>query len=562
MMYLMALLVLLYCKITQGVLEWTVVGKVTDYGQNVTLFCNVSHCCPDDAGWDRWTPVQQTLFIDVKSGGGENKYDGKVLRDGYTLIIQNLTKDDLNVSYSCLYGVTLGERKFLQKEDVFSYPSYKQYNVPIGSSSQAAGKITGITIGVVFVVGTVVGFLIFYKTRTKALKDKMTRPDQECGTNSNMSNDEQDVQDDNQWLLSKTLIKGEIDSHKIHSSDLKSSVSIDGRPEVMGSNPVLLKRQLFPAWPTENTYSLSYMQENTKTQLMENVQMDRMIYDTDPKQQCRVLCILNEKSKDKIVYYSQSYMDDEYTILKMMGEKLGWHLMIHRNKSSSEINTILDEETKYDYKSVRVLFVIIVSSGDQSGIYGTIGEKIQYDEITTKFQKVPCLMDKPKIFILDYYDIEIDTHYQKQVLQDQYDMMDGAGVPNQNVDIKMGKVPTEGLQYEVCTTDEHHPNRTNEGRKILVTNSYYKTVSNQHLDTYKCIAQTLGRCDKIVKGSWVIGALLSVICEAGHYMTFTEMMKEVQIMVTEAVVPEGKPEPEIKIEDCLSKDFYLLPPSP
>lgn len=39
---------------------------------------------------------------------------------------------------------------------------------------------TGITIGVVFVVGTVVGFLIFYKTRTKAPKDKKTRPNQEC----------------------------------------------------------------------------------------------------------------------------------------------------------------------------------------------------------------------------------------------------------------------------------------------------------------------------------------------------------------------------------------------
>lgn len=60
---------------------------------------------------------------------------------------------------------------------------------------------------------------------------------------------------------------------------------------------------------------------------------------------------------------------------------------------------------KYDFKSVRALFIIIVSSGDQSGIYDFIGEKIQYDEITTKFEKVPCLMEKPKIFILDYYDI-------------------------------------------------------------------------------------------------------------------------------------------------------------
>ncbi|CAG2185385.1 unnamed protein product [Mytilus edulis] len=113
-------------KTVSGVLEWTVTGKVTDYGQNVTLFCHVPHCCPKDAGWDRWTPVQRTLFIDVKTGRTNKKYDGKAEKDGYTLIIQNLTKDDLNVSYACLYGVTLGQSKFLLEEDVFTDKSDKK----------------------------------------------------------------------------------------------------------------------------------------------------------------------------------------------------------------------------------------------------------------------------------------------------------------------------------------------------------------------------------------------------------------------------------------------------
>ncbi|CAG2197225.1 unnamed protein product [Mytilus edulis] len=107
-----------------GVLVWTVFGKVTEYGQNVTLFCNVSNCCPNYAGWDRWTPVQQTLFIDVKTGQANAKYDGKALQNGYTLVIQNLSKTDLNVSYSCVYGAILGQRKFLLEEDVF-YCKYK-----------------------------------------------------------------------------------------------------------------------------------------------------------------------------------------------------------------------------------------------------------------------------------------------------------------------------------------------------------------------------------------------------------------------------------------------------
>ncbi|CAG2256075.1 unnamed protein product [Mytilus edulis] len=120
MKQLLALLILINCHLIQGVLEWTVAGKVTDYGQNVTLFCHVPNCCPKDAGWDRWTPVQQTLFIDVKTGHNNKKYDGKAEKDGYTLVIQNLTKEDLNVSYSCLYDVTLGPSKFLFEADVFT----------------------------------------------------------------------------------------------------------------------------------------------------------------------------------------------------------------------------------------------------------------------------------------------------------------------------------------------------------------------------------------------------------------------------------------------------------
>lgn len=70
-----------------------------------------------------------------------------------------------------------------------------------------------------------------------------------------------------------------------------------------------------------------------------------------------------------------------------------------------EIITILENETKCEFTSIRALFVIVVSSGDKSGIYGTEGEKIQHDEITTKFEQVAGLREKPKIFILDYFDI-------------------------------------------------------------------------------------------------------------------------------------------------------------
>lgn len=100
-------------------MEWTVLEKATGYGQNVTLFCKVPKCCPEYSGWDMWTPVQRTLFIDVKTARANKKYAGNVYKDGYTLVIQNLNTNDINVSYSCLYGITFGEQKILRKEDAF-----------------------------------------------------------------------------------------------------------------------------------------------------------------------------------------------------------------------------------------------------------------------------------------------------------------------------------------------------------------------------------------------------------------------------------------------------------
>ncbi|VDI22271.1 Hypothetical predicted protein, partial [Mytilus galloprovincialis] len=153
------------------VLEWTVFEKVTEYGQNVTLFCNVSNCCPKYAGWDRWTPVQQTLFIDVKTGQANAKYDGNALRNGYTLVIQKLSKTDLNVSYSCVYGATFGERKILLEEDVFKSISPTQSNVPNSQLSQS--EISALIIGViVLVLGSGTIFIFFCRRRIERHQSK------------------------------------------------------------------------------------------------------------------------------------------------------------------------------------------------------------------------------------------------------------------------------------------------------------------------------------------------------------------------------------------------------
>lgn len=85
----------------------------------MTLFCKVPNCCLESAGWDKYTPVQDTIVIDIKTWRPTEKYDAKVLTDGYTLVIRNLTKHDFNVSYACVYGSSIGNQTYLLEENVF-----------------------------------------------------------------------------------------------------------------------------------------------------------------------------------------------------------------------------------------------------------------------------------------------------------------------------------------------------------------------------------------------------------------------------------------------------------
>lgn len=97
--------------------------KVTKYGEDLSLACQVENCCTKSAGWGKWTPKNEliTILIDVKDLNVDNisKYDGAIVKTGFSLVIRNLTKDDLNLTYSCTYGFLVSKKKMLLKTDAF-----------------------------------------------------------------------------------------------------------------------------------------------------------------------------------------------------------------------------------------------------------------------------------------------------------------------------------------------------------------------------------------------------------------------------------------------------------
>lgn len=100
-----------------------VAKQVERYGEDLSLFCRVENCCPESAGWIKWTSENEfsTIFIDVKHliVNESSKYDGGTNERGFFLDIRKITRQDLNMKYSCTYGFEKSEKQLLLNTDVF-----------------------------------------------------------------------------------------------------------------------------------------------------------------------------------------------------------------------------------------------------------------------------------------------------------------------------------------------------------------------------------------------------------------------------------------------------------
>lgn len=155
-------------------LTWKVVQKVRKYGEDLSLSCHVENCCQESAGWGKWTPKNEfiTIFIDVKDLNVDNssKYDGAIDKTGFSLDIRNLTRDDLNLTYSCTYGFLVSKKKMLTKTDAFLE------NYPVGSTVNSKPGTTQLVIPLllspVAVICIVVAIIVVYRKK-KSRKPKV-----------------------------------------------------------------------------------------------------------------------------------------------------------------------------------------------------------------------------------------------------------------------------------------------------------------------------------------------------------------------------------------------------
>ncbi|CAC5417603.1 CDC40 [Mytilus coruscus] len=116
----------------QGEHDWIVNEKVSGYGDNLTLFCLIDDCCTKEAGWVKFGPYYETIFLDVRNSKNytsTDKYAATTNSTGFSLVIKNIQREDINIEYSCVHGFDKSRKKVLLHTDAFREAQLKKKDV-------------------------------------------------------------------------------------------------------------------------------------------------------------------------------------------------------------------------------------------------------------------------------------------------------------------------------------------------------------------------------------------------------------------------------------------------
>lgn len=94
--------------------------KVSSYGQDLTLFCNVGKCCKYKHRWSKRNSGAQFMEQYLNENNYVySRYNEKLNNSGFFLTIRQLSEADLDIEYACFYNNRRGKIKHLRKSDAF-----------------------------------------------------------------------------------------------------------------------------------------------------------------------------------------------------------------------------------------------------------------------------------------------------------------------------------------------------------------------------------------------------------------------------------------------------------
>lgn len=187
-----------YCKTVECELCWVIENKILQFGKDLSLSCQVENCCPESAGWGKWTSKNEfiTIFINVKDLNVDKslKYGGRTNNRGFSLVIHNVTRDDFNIAYSCTYGFLVSKKKMLLTTDAFL--TKKEVDSVVRGKDN-----TPVYIGLIITLslGTIAGIVVIVVCLKKNARQSTEMINQEEDVNS--SNERLNVENINELLI-------------------------------------------------------------------------------------------------------------------------------------------------------------------------------------------------------------------------------------------------------------------------------------------------------------------------------------------------------------------------
>ncbi|XP_076076439.1 uncharacterized protein LOC143047284 [Mytilus galloprovincialis] len=198
--------------VIQGEPDWIVNERVSGYGEHLTLFCLIDDCCTQEAGWVKYDPDYETIYLDVRNSKyytSTDKYAATTNSTGFSLTIKNIQKEDINIEYACVYGFDKSRKKVLLQSDVF-----RDEETRSGSELPIAGIVIGSLMGFVIILIAAVVFLLKLKQNRRRKKRYSSQNDDGVCVNLEKENKEKKLAHQTTNITDADILKTYEDSPK------------------------------------------------------------------------------------------------------------------------------------------------------------------------------------------------------------------------------------------------------------------------------------------------------------------------------------------------------------
>lgn len=112
--------------------------------------------------------------------------------------------------------------------------------------------------------------------------------------------------------------------------------------------------------------------------------------------------IINNIDFDSDIFPQRKGSDIDAMRFDDVFKQLGFTTFLHRNQTADQMKSLCKEIASHCEKKHNALFVILLSHGSETGIYGTDGIEVDLHDIITFFDNKHCkaMVGKPKVFVI------------------------------------------------------------------------------------------------------------------------------------------------------------------